>query len=332
MDKNGEIKPIYRHKLLIFRQNREDMAVSSLDISENLEAKVPNLDVAFPYYACRRELAGDSGRYVPWHWHSEVQFVIVCQGTMRLRTGNHTYILQEGEGAFINSDMLHYKEAVSDSDAVILNQIFAPELISGVYKSVFAQKYVIPVLESRDLEAVIFRPWTDVQKTILELLCRSYEAAEKKEWGYEFEVRNALSSVWRLMFREVEQDLDLQVKRVAANPNEKRVKNMMLFIQENYQDKISLKQIAESANISERECLRCFKQNLNTTPFTYLLEYRIRMASKQLLETDRTITEIAMACGFAGISYFGKNFKSMMGCTPSAYRMMHRRANQKIMS
>lgn len=300
------------------------MAEAALIIHENLQVRTPHPDSTFPYYACCRDFGGKSGGYVPWHWHSDVQFVLVLQGRMCLRTGSHEEILQEGEGAFINTNVLHYKEAFPGVYTVVLNQMFDTELISGAYKSVFDRKYVTPVLECRGLEKILFRRTEESHIKILELLKHSYEEAERKALGYEFEVRNALSSVWRLMYREAEPVL--RQRKTAADPKEVRIKEMMLFIQENYQDKISLGQIADSANVSERECLRCFKQSLHTTPFTYLLEYRTRMAARQLLETDKSVTEIAMLCGFAGTSYFGKIFKKLTGCSPSAYRAGNNKA------
>ena len=298
------------------------MIITSLTLNENLEEQVPRNAAAFPVLTCYEDMSMRTGGYVPWHWHPDVEFLILIQGGIRLCTNSHTYNIQAGEGAFINSNMLHYKEPLPGPTPLALNQLFDIRLLTGFYKSVFEQKYTAPVLECRELEALQLRPSNTSQRKILDLLRHSYDAADSEEEGYEFTVRNDLSSAWFLLFREVSPLL--HSGKVSVNLGEERAKKMMLFIQSRYQEKLSLAQIASAASISERECLRCFRQTLNTSPFTYLLEYRTRMAADALRSTRKSVTEIAGDCGFGTASYFGKIFHKVMDCTPSQYRSLHK--------
>lgn len=297
------------------------MIATSLLLNENLQELVPRNAAEFPVYTCYENLTLHAGGYVPWHWHPDVEVIWLLQGSMRLCTSNHTFILQAGEGAFLNSNILHYKEPVPGPAPLALNQLFDPQLISGSHRSVFDQKYVTPVLECRELETIHLHPSNPNHRTMLELIRHSYDAADRAEAGYEFTVRSDLSSVWFLLFQEAAPILNS--KKVVASQSEERIKQMMLFIQAHYTEKISLGQIASAASISEREALRCFNQNLNTTPFTYLLEYRTRRAASELSDTNHSITDIAYSCGFGGTSYFSKTFKKIMNCTPSEYRELH---------
>lgn len=272
----------------------------------------------FPHVTYYEEMYRHPGGFVPWHWHSDVEFLWVMQGGFRMDTSNHSYELRAGEAAFINSNVLHYKEPFAGTEPIIFNQLFDAPLLLGGPKSVFGQKYIQPVLECRELEAVVFHPSVSGQRQIIELLKHSYDAAEQKEFGYEFAVRNDFSSIWCLLYKEAEPLI--RAKKAVSGQGEERIKKMMLFIREHYGEKISLEQIAEVASISERECLRCFGEQLNTTPFTYLLDCRIRQAARLLRETGRSVTDIAYACGFFGTSYFCKMFKKSMGYTPSQYR------------
>lgn len=301
------------------------MIATSLLLNENLQELVPRNAEEFPVYTCYENLTLHPGGYVPWHWHPDAELIWMLQGSMRLCTNNHTILIQTGEGAFINSNMLHYKEPLPGPAPLALNQLFDTRLISGFHKSVYEQKYVAPILECRDLEVLHLKPSIPNHRAILELIRHSYDAADRAEAGYEFTVRNDLSSAWFLLFQEASPILNS--KKVVANQGEERIKQMMLFIHSHYAEKISLDQIASAANISEREALRCFSQNLNTTPFTYLLEYRTRRAASELQETNHSVTDIAYSCGFSGTSYFGKTFKKFMHCTPSEYRDLHKNSN-----
>ncbi|MBO4311845.1 MAG: helix-turn-helix transcriptional regulator [Desulfovibrionaceae bacterium] len=81
--------------------------------------------------------------------------------------------------------------------------------------------------------------------------------------------------------------------------------------------------LAKSACVSKSECLRCFKTILQTTPYKYLMDYRLSEATRLLKTTNHPIGEIAIMTGFNGQSYFGKCFKEKMGCSPSEYREKH---------
>ncbi len=294
------------------------MIIKSLALNEDLEEQIPKEMDAFPHFSCYVEMDRYLGKVIPWHWHPKLEFTYVLQGTMRLSTNNEGYVIGAGEGAFINSNMLHYQEPMPGLPVITLSQVVDPELIAGAHKSVFEQKYVTPILECQELEAVHFRPETPNQREILERLRRSYEAADRAEPGHEFTIRGELSRVWFLLWQETADRWS--TKKAVNNQSEERIKKMLLFIQNHYKEKLSLDMIAKAASISGRECLRCFSQNLNTTPFTYLLEYRIRRAASELQRSDRSVTEIAYACGFSGTSYFSKTFRKLMGCTPSEYR------------
>lgn len=296
------------------------MIVAELILNEHLEETIRRTTEIFPHSAYYEDMSLHPGGYVPWHWHPDVEFTALLQGAMRLSTNNRSFVIKAGEGAFVNSNVLHYKESLPGGNVIALTQVFDAQLLYGAHKSVFEQKYVAPVIECKELEAMHLLLSEPNQRRMLELLKSSYDAADREAYGYEFAVRNDLSEVWRLLCQEAEDVL--RSKKVVMSQSEERIKKMMLFIQEHFEDKLSLEEIAASANISGRECLRCFQQNLNTTPFTYLLEYRVRRATGMLRETDLPVTEIAYACGFSGTSYFGKIFKKFMKCTPSQYRRL----------
>ena len=86
----------------------------------------------------------------------------------------------------------------------------------------------------------------------------------------------------------------------------------------------SLAEIAAAANIGEREADRCFRRQLGTTPFAYLLDCRLERACRLLREGELPITEIGLRCGFSSASYFGLQFRKKLGCSPLAYRKRER--------
>ena len=61
-------------------------------------------------------------------------------------------------------------------------------------------------------------------------------------------------------------------------------------------------------------------EEIHISPGAYLKEYRLQMACTMLRNTSETITTVSQNCGFHSASYFGKVFRSQMGCTPYEFK------------
>ena len=109
----------------------------------------------------------------------------------------------------------------------------------------------------------------------------------------------------------------------GRNPDAERLKAMLRVLEAGYSRPVSLEDVAAAACVSPREANRCFRRQLNMTPFEYLLNYRVDRACELLRATALPVTEIALRCGFGTASYFGKLFRARMGSSPTAYRRAH---------
>jgi transcriptional regulator GlxA family with amidase domain len=95
---------------------------------------------------------------------------------------------------------------------------------------------------------------------------------------------------------------------------------MMIYIHDHFAEKISVRDLAAAAFLSERECYRVFQNCLHMTPTEYLTSIRLQMACRMLAETRESVTDIGHACGLGSSSYFGKTFREHTGYTPLEYR------------
>lgn len=279
-------------------------------------------DVTAEYPYALHPLVSSAETRVPWHWHEEVEFSLVRRGALQVTVAGRRQVLETGDGMFLNTNVLHaMSPADPDVETVWDSHMLHPVLLSGHYKSVFDTKYLSPVLKNKRCDLLVFRPDSDARRTLLKLLAEA--AAVQDRPHSEFRTRNIFSDIWLLLMREAE-------TRNAPPPvSQERIQLMLAYIQQHFREKLTLEQIAAAAAVSERECLRCFHDMLNTSPFGYLMDYRVRRAANLLQETDRTVTDIAYACGFFGTSYFGKVFKKSMNCTPGQYREVYRENGEK---
>jgi AraC family transcriptional regulator len=95
------------------------------------------------------------------------------------------------------------------------------------------------------------------------------------------------------------------------------------LMQNCYQDELSLDDLAQAAAMSRYHFLRSFKDQLGITPYAYLQQVRLQTAASLLRSSSRSITEIALACGFTTASRFSAAFRRFYRCSPSTYRRLH---------
>ncbi len=284
-----------------------------LQLDENQIEQIDGMSMDYPYCMHQRNL---TDIVIPWHWHEELELGYLETGTSIITTVNAEYTIHQGDGFFINTNVMDTKKnAVPGHTALEINHIFHPVFLSGHFRSRFETKYLNPILKNSQIEVHIIRRGTPLGNSILANLINLKELQQNPD--AEFQTRNLLSETWLLLQDELRTNFH---GNVCPSENENRLRNMLLFIHTHYSEKLTLVEIASSADLSAREAQRCFQRVLHQSPSEYLISYRLNTAKKMLLETNNTITEIAFRCGFSDAPYFSKTFRTATGVTPMEYR------------
>jgi PAS domain S-box-containing protein len=97
----------------------------------------------------------------------------------------------------------------------------------------------------------------------------------------------------------------------------------MNHIHAHFRDKLSIRNLADMANLSLRQFERRFRENFNLTPQQYLIKLRIQESCDLLMKPDMTVGKIAIDLGFYDQSSFTVQFKKNMGLTPLQYRKQY---------
>lgn len=98
------------------------------------------------------------------------------------------------------------------------------------------------------------------------------------------------------------------------------VQKTIRHIEEKHAEAVELKVLAKKAGMSLSTFKRAFKAVTGTSPIDYLLQVRLARACHLLRDSDRTVTEAALAAGFNDGNYFTRQFGARMGCTPREWR------------
>jgi len=103
-----------------------------------------------------------------------------------------------------------------------------------------------------------------------------------------------------------------------------RVQRAIEFMHSHLDGQLSLRDIADSVNLSTYHLLRLFNDATGQPPRRYLTRLRVERASRHLERGELSITEIAFLCGFSSSSHLSAAFRKEMGCSPTAYRRQRR--------
>lgn len=292
----------------------------AISLNVNQEEYIDGMTREFPY-ACRYEDL--SQVIIPWHWHEELEIAYITKGTLTLMTSENRYEIGPDEGYFVNTNVICCGERQSDALSVVHQ--FHAELLGGFFKSVYWTKYIDPVLKNRTVEILKFSNDTECGTEILKRLKMLNEVQALP--NHEMQIRNLLSEIWLLIIRFID---ETAAQRPKVNMHRQdRMRHMLKFIHKHYGEDISLKDIADSAAVSERECLRCFNEDIGRTPFQYVQSYRLHKSRELLQASDKSITDIALECGFSSSAYFGKLFRDAYNMTPREYRKERKEQTQK---
>ena len=270
----------------------------------------------FPFLVSYQKLSEyESGSFM-WHWHPEIEITYVQKGTMCYKVNHMVYHLKEGDIVFNNSGALHSGTMENQKDCAYIPVTFDSRLIYGFFQSTVNSKYVDPVIQDSLLPAICIdqsEPW---HKPFREYLLRIIDLDEKKPDFYELDITICLQSMWRLLLEHI--TYEPQASRENSLEYD-RIKKILSYIEENYQNKITLNDIAGHIHLCESECTRLFKRHMNTTLFAFLQEYRIER-SLEFLQDDQPVSAVADKAGFSDPNYYSKVFAKIKGCSPREYR------------
>ena len=108
-----------------------------------------------------------------------------------------------------------------------------------------------------------------------------------------------------------------------TNVLSRRIRLVDDYIKKNYMRDLTLREVAELANMSEGAFSRFFSQHTGRSFTEYLIDIRIGMVTRMLIDSNKTVAEICFECGYNNISNFNRIFKKKKGRTPHEFREMY---------
>ena len=103
---------------------------------------------------------------------------------------------------------------------------------------------------------------------------------------------------------------------LALGSNQPKLTEAVTLMEANIEEPISLDELSNYVGISRRQLERLFQKHLNCVPTRYYLNLRLNRARLLLLQTSKSIVDIALACGFISAPHFSKCYRDLFGIPP----------------
>lgn len=279
------------------------------DLNELTQHRTTNLPLACYETTIIKNING----HIPLHWHEELQFILVVKGIAIFQVNDIKIEVAQGSGLFINSGTLHMAEEKPGTNCTYICLNVAPSFMLNqeLYLS-----HIMPYINSSNLPFIYIDSHQNWGKEVLHSITVIKSFIDNQSIHFEIDLSIQLATIWK--------NIILNPFPSKANEmnliKQQRLKQMLHWIQTNYNQKIELEEIAKAGQLSRSECCRYFKTFLKTTPLNYVINYRIEKSLLLLHQTELNITQIAYEVGFNSTSYFIEKFKKAMDSTPLTYR------------
>lgn len=291
------------------------------DLKNKKEFKEVNRyqDSDFPvnvYYADIHSMQ-PPGRWLhDFHWHEELQFTLVTNGSLTMQADNSTIKAKKGDIIFINSTIIHAVTQMSaDGSYASLN--FPFRLLAFFPGSRMDKDYVLPYITGEKFSSLLISPHEPWHKDMAAYLKKIIDLfISKQVQGNEYSICVMIVSIWKELISNYRTQ---EAKKTVNVLRQQRLQNILTYIYDHYSEDLQLGDLAKAGSISNAECCRIFHDILHTSPYNYLKNYRIQ-ASVALLKSDLSVSEIAGRVGYNQVSNYIATFKRIIGCTPAQYR------------
>jgi AraC-like DNA-binding protein len=264
----------------------------------------------------------DEGKhfYDKLHQHPQWQLTHIVEGKGQLMVGDYLGRFEAGDLIWITSNIPH----VLRSDP----EYFDPkENLHSLAHTLFFDFEALGKLVWETEELQELNQWLNTTKGSFKIDGENKEKLKGilKEFEHQKGTSKLLLSLQIIEFlqnSENLQNLNKNFPQKILSENEgKRLGILMSYILSNSQQILTLKEVANQANMSKEAFCRFFKERTGKTFTEFLVEVRIQNACQQLQEKDQSISQIAFQSGFQNLSYFNRAFKKIKGVSPRDFRV-----------
>lgn len=228
------------------------------------------------------------------HLHASFEILYLKSGEMETEIDQTVFHLHAGDSILIFPNQIHaYRSEQSESELLI----FSSDLVPHYAKAIAGKRYANPLFHLEETPR------------LLEAIQQGKNPYLNK--GYAYQLLGAMDELGELVD--------------AANLSDSLLKTLTDYVKDNYDQDISLRQLASKSGYSYNYVSSLFNRSLGINFAKYVNLYRIEQSVYDLSSTEKSITDIAFGCGFKNVRSFNREFLALKGMSPSEFRRVNKK-------
>lgn len=301
------------------------MAGHQIVLKSNLEETTQHGSEGFPAALYETVFRSKMLRYVPLHWHKELQLCLILTGRVRFSINQKEVEAGAGDVIFINSQVIHSATSISndEEEASYCCINFAYEMVGGFHGSLMERNFVLPFLrnEQNDFLLISEKSEEGLLEAISSKMLHIRKLFKETEPERYFDIFAELVLIWKELVRWLHKTEDQPSTRRPKDYETSR--KVISYIEKNLGEKLTLDLIAKEVCLSKWECSRRFKRIAGESVWSYLISARMAKAVELLLYSRKSVERIGFEVGFPNVNLFIRQFKKEFRTTPGQFRKNH---------
>jgi AraC-like DNA-binding protein/mannose-6-phosphate isomerase-like protein (cupin superfamily) len=251
---------------------------------------------------------------IGWHYHRELEILLVNQGAMDVYVDDEYYRLEEGDVAVIGKSQLHRDRSLGGPLDYIVLQFDIEQFFD--HSTMPYMRYFSEMKYPLSRANYIFTKHPEVQREVASCVREIFDEAKTKQAGYELAVNMLIKKILLLLLRGDSE----KILAEGENFDRIRMKPVLDYVESRLTDRIQVEEVCKLANMSYYYFVKFFKKSVGLS-FTEYVNYRkIKSAERILLTKDLSISEVGDQIGMPNMAHFYKMFKKYNDCSPKEFQ------------
>lgn len=268
---------------------------------------------SFPFMIYDGKMPDYQSSY-PLHWHEEMEIIFVVSGIGTATVNYTSYNLKEGDILLIRPHDIHSNCQYKDYKWEYFNILFRFSILEDKLPNLSYDKHFKPLIEHQKKLPTHIKKDDNIAKLLTphlkDLIKNRHNTA-----NYELMIKSRLFAIM-YHIEQYETD-DINVQNIQ---HDNKLKEILTYINENYFNPITIDDVSKKCHYSKSYFMKFFKKQTGYSFIQYLNDYRLEVASRLLIETNKKISDVAVLVGFDNIPYFVRSFHKKYNMSPNEYR------------
>ncbi len=248
-----------------------------------------------------------------WHFHPEYEIVVVDRGRGARHVGAHLSHYENGELIFIGSNIPHLAFNAGNADP---HREVVVQMREGFLGRDFMQlpeMTAIAQLFDRSKRGIVFEGAAKKELSAALLALPALNRFDQLIRLVEILQRMALTPDYRLLHAD-------RLEAESGVADRERIQRLYAWVEQHFDEPLPLEAAAKLLHLTPPAFCRYFKKTARTTFTHFVNRYRILRALQMIDEGGLQISEVGYRCGFNNLSYFNRQFQTVVGQTPTQYK------------